>query len=278
MASLEKLLVISSEDKDNPTDSNSDFTVTLKESYYTQNVLRVLVKEITVPNVFPNIRGSDYGSSQNNVLVVSVALQPPITITIPEGQYLLGSVNPLLDFVTVLTNQINTAIAPATIAINYNELTNKLEFTMAGADMTIYGTNSIPPLTTAEAETLITDTIGLPPQGVLLLNGIPQSAPFQVDLSGYQNVYVHSKEVADTHGIDGDSGLIALVDPVSLSDAPFGAYAYKQENDDELASIVYEDVRNLSRLRIVLRDNLGNKLPIGNHTMNIVLKIYLASG
>jgi hypothetical protein len=63
-----------------------------------------------------------------------------------------------------------------------------------------------------------------------------------------------------------------------LSDAPFGAYAYKQENDDELASIVYEDIRNLSRLRIVLRDNLGNKLPIGTHTMNIVLKIYLASG
>jgi hypothetical protein len=128
------------------------------------------------------------------------------------------------------------------------------------------------------ATELINDAIGIGANGLLLVNGVATSAPFQVDLSGYQNVYIHSKEVADTHGIDGDNGLIALVDPVSLADAPFGAYAYKQENDDELASIVYEDVRNLSRLRIVLRDNLGNKLPIGTHKMNIVLKIYLASG
>lgn len=278
MASLEKLLVISSEDKDDPADSNSDFTVTLKESYYTQNVLRVLVKEITVPNVFPNIRGEDYGSSQNNLLAVSVGGGTPVSIIVPEGQYLLGSVNPLLDFVTVLTNQINTVIAPATIAINYNELTNKLEFTMTGTDLGIFGSNAVPPLTQTASQTLINEAIGIGANGLLLLDGVPTSAPFQVDLSGYQNVYVHSKEVADTHGIDGDSGLIALVDPVSLADAPYGAYAYKQENDDELASIVYEDVRNLSRLRIVLRDNLGNKLPIGTHKINVVLKIYLASG
>jgi hypothetical protein len=277
MASLEKLLVISSEDKDNPADSNSDFTVTLRESYYTQNVLRVLVKEITVPNVFPNVRGSDYGSSQNNLLSISTG-GPPLSITIPEGQYLINSSNPLLDFVTVLTNRINSSIGPATIAITYNELTNKLEFTMTGSNLNIFGSSDTPPLSTLGAQILINDVLGLPSTSFFLADGVPTSAPFQVDLSGFQNVYVHSKEVADTHGIDGDSGLIALVDPVSLSDAPFGAYAYKQENDDELASIVYEDIRNLSRLRIVLRDNLGNKLPIGTHKMNIVLKIYLASG
>jgi hypothetical protein len=277
MASLEKLLVISSEDKDNPSDSNSDFSVTLKESYYTQNVLRVLVKEITIPNVFPNIRGSEYGSSQNNFFACSTG-GPPLSVTIPEGQYLLGSINPLLDFVTVLTNRINTAIAPATITITYNELTNKLIFTMAGSNLTIFGSNDSPPLSALGATQLINDVIGIGANGLSLTDGVPTTAPFQVDLSGYQNVYVHSKEVADTHGIDGDSGLIALVDPVSLANAPYGSYAYKQENDDELASVVYEDIRNLSRLRIVLRDNLGNKLPIGNHTMNIVLKIYLASG
>jgi hypothetical protein len=235
------------------------------------------VKEITVPNVFPNIRGSDYGSSRNNVFACSTG-GFPLSVTIPEGQYLLGSVNPLLDFVTVLTNQINTIIAPTTIAITYNELTNKLIFTATGSNLEIFGSNDVPPLSALGATELINDAIGIGANGLLLVNGVPTSAPFQVDLSGYQNVYIHSKEVADTHGIDGDNGLIALVDPVSLADAPFGAYAYKQENDDELASIVYEDVRNLSRLRIVLRDNLGNKLPIGTHKMNIVLKIYLASG
>ena len=266
MASLEKLLVISSEDKDNPADSNSDFTVTLKESYYTQNVLRVLVKEITVPNVFPNIRGTDYGSSQNNVLLFTDPSGQ--VVTLPEGQYLINSSNPLLDFTSILEG-LMTSITVATISVSYDELTNKIVFEVA---------NDGSPNITILASSPMASVLGITEDLVVPATATPTSPSGQVDLSGYSNVYIHSKEVADTHGIDGDSGLIALVDPISLTDAPFGAYAYKQENDDELASIVYEDVRNLSRLRIVLRDNLGNKLPIGTHTMNIVLKIYLSSG
>ena len=270
MASLEKLLVISSEDKDSPTQSNSDFSVTLKESYYTQNVLRVLVKEITIPNVFPNIRGSEYGSSSNNTLVIFDGFER--VVTLPEGQYLINSSNPLLDFTTILENAIN-AVSTSSVSISYNELTNKIEFEVtAGTPVSFYSKDE-----PSFVRSSMSDVLGLT-QTLQVLVGNTESAQAQLDLSGYQNVYVHSKEVADTHGIDGDSGLIALVDPVSLSDAPFGSYAYKQENDDELASIVYEDVRNLSRLRIVLRDNLGNRLPIGTHKMNIVLKIYLASG
>jgi len=275
--SLEKHIIISSEDKDvSSSNSNSDFVVNLAEKYYTQNILKVLVSEVTVPNVFPNIRGADYGTSQNNFLSVSTG-GPPISIFIPEGQYLLGSVNPLLDFVTVLTNQINASIGPSTIAINYNELTNKLEFTMTGSDLFIFGSQNTP-LTPAQAKTIINDVLGLPETTFGLLDGVLTSAPFQVDLSGFQNVYVHSKEVALSHAIDGDSGLISVVSPVSLVDAPFGGFAYRQNDDDELASIVYDQVRNLSRISIVLRDNLGNKLPIGGHKMNIVLKCYLDSG
>jgi len=275
--SLEKNIIISSEDKDpSSSNSNSDFVVNLKERYYTQNILKVLVSEVTVPNVFPNIRGADYGTSQNNFLSVSTG-GPPISIFIPEGQYLLGSVNPLLDFVTVLTNQINASIGPSTIAINYNELTNKLEFTMTGSDLFIFGSQNTP-LTPTQAKTIINDVLGLPETTFILPDGVLTSAPFQVDLSGFQNVYVHSKEVALSHAIDGDSGLISVVSPVSLVDAPFGGFAYRQNDDNELASIQYDQVRNLSRISIILRDNLGNKLNIGTHKMNVVLKCYLDSG
>jgi hypothetical protein len=275
--SLEKHIIISSEDKDvSSSNSNSDFVVNLAEKYYTQNILKVLVSEVTVPNVFPNIRGADYGTSQNNFLSVSTG-GPPISIFIPEGQYLLGSVNPLLDFVTVLTNQINASIGPSTIAINYNELTNKLEFTMTGSDLFIFGSQNTP-LTPAQAKTIINDVLGLPETTFILPDGVLTSAPFQVDLSGFQNVYVHSKEVALSHAIDGDTGLISVVSPVSLADAPFGGFAYRKNDDDELASIVYDQVRNLSRISIILRDNLGNKLNIGTAKMNIVLKCYLDSG
>jgi hypothetical protein len=271
MASLEKLLVISSDDKDNPSDSNSDFSVTLKESYYTQNVLRVLVKEVTIPNVFPNIRGSAYGSNQNNTLNINDGSFR--TITLPEGQYLINSSNPLLDFTTILQNALN-AVSTSTFVVSYNELTNKIEFEVtAGVPVVLF--SSSPPFGVPTSN--MAETLGIT-SNIQILVGNTESSQEQLDLSGIQNVYVHSKEIADTHGIDGDSGLIALVDPVNLSNAPYGSYAYKQENDDELASIVYEDVRNLSRIRIILRDNLGNRLPIGTHKMNIVLKIYLASG
>ena len=276
MASLEKLLVISSEDKDNPADSNSDFTVTLKESYYTQNVLRVLVKEITVPNVFPNIRGPDYGSSQNDRITYDDGTGEKSAV-LPEGQYLVNSSNPLLNFTTLLTSAINATTA-STVIVTYNELTNKFEFACSTPFSFYPNKLTQGSLGTINFPSTMGDVLGITEELQVPAGLVPTPAQGQADLSGLQNVYVHSKEVADTHGIDADSGLIALVDPISLSDAPFGSYAYKQEDDDELASIVYEDIRNLSRIRIVLRDNLGNKLPIGTHKMNIVLKIYLASG
>ena len=41
-----------------------------------------------------------------------------------------------------------------------------------------------------------------------------------------------------------------------------------------LCEIVYSEPQNLSRIRIVLRDNEGNKLDIGTKNMSVVLKAY----
>ena len=272
--SLEKLIVISSEDKDTATsNSNSDFVVNLKERYYTQNILKVLVKECSVPNVFPNIRGEDYGTSQNNIITFEVAATIYGAV-LPEGQYLIDSANPLIDFTSNLETIMN-AVSPSTIVVTYNELTNKIEFEVtAGADVTIYSnTNpSVPqPIT-------MSDVLGLT-EDLLVVSGGGKFSPVgQVDLSGYQNVYLHSKEIALSHAIDGDFGLISMITPISLSDAPFGSYAYRKNDDDELSQISYDDVRNLKRIRLVLRDNKGNILPIGTHKMSLTLLSFLASG
>ena len=39
--SLEKLITISSDDKDPDSVSNSNFWVSLKETYYTQNIIKI---------------------------------------------------------------------------------------------------------------------------------------------------------------------------------------------------------------------------------------------
>ena len=66
--SLEKLITISSDDKDSDSVSNSNFWVTLKENYYTQNITRILIKEATVPNCFYNISDGTNNGKQNDIL------------------------------------------------------------------------------------------------------------------------------------------------------------------------------------------------------------------
>jgi hypothetical protein len=274
--SSEKLIIISSEDKDNDSStSNSDFVVNLKEKYYTQNVLKTLVKEATVPNVFPNIRGEDYGTSQNNIIrFLEGAVQR--TAILPEGQYIISAITATppdpWDFVAQLNILINAETATAVVEVTYNELTNKLEFEVtAGADVTFQ--------TNADGSSIISDVLGLT-NSLFVPSGLGSPLPAQgtVQLSGYQNVYLHSKEIADTNAIDGDFGLISVVEPISLADTEYNSYAYKMNCDDELAQILYEQPRNLSRIRVTLRDNLGNVLPIGTAKINFVLKSYLASG
>ena len=269
--SLEKLVVLSSEDKDlSESASNSDFVVNLKERYYTQNILKVLVKECSVPNVFPNIRGSDYGSSQNNTLAIFDGFER--LITLPEGQYLINSSNPLLDFTTILENAIN-AVSTSVVSVSYNELTNKIEFGVSAGTPVSFYSNQEP----AFAPSTMGDVLGLT-QTIQVLVGNTESAGGQIDLSGYHNVYLHSKEIALSHAIDGDFGLISMITPISLSDAPFGSYAYRKNDDDELSQISYVDVRNLKRVRLTLRDNKGNILPIGTHKISLTLLAFLASG
>ena len=265
--SLEKLIVISSEDKDaNISESNSDFIVNLKERYYTQNILKVLVKECSVPNVFPNIRGEDYGTSQNNILVFEEPA--PLIVQLPEGQYLINSSNPLLDFTSILEN-LMTSVSVATISVSYNELTNKIVFEVA---------NDGSPNITIKAISPMAHVLGITEDLVVPATATPTSPVGTMDLSGFQNVYLHSKEIALSHAIDGDFGLISMITPINLSDAPFGSYAYRKNDDDELSQISYDDVRNLKRVRLTLRDNKGNILPIGTHKISLTLLSFLASG
>jgi len=262
----EKLFILSTNDKDpNSSVSNSDFVINLRETYYSQNVEKVLVKEATVPNVFPNIRGTDYGTSQNNILKIVEAFEN--TVTLPEGQYAITTAAAPYNFLTALENAINAVIV-GPIVLSFNTLTGKIEFTNNGAtDLNILVSNS--PLSVV---------LGVTEDLLIPSTGTPVSAQALPDLSGFQNVYLHSKEIADSGAVDGDFGLISVVTPISLSDAPYNSYAYRKNDDDELSLIMYEQPRNLRRINIKLKDDKGNTLPIGVHNINLVLKAYLSSG
>jgi len=256
--SKEKILVVNSKDKQSGT--NGDFTVQFNDSSC-QQVQKVLVKEIFVPNLFYNIEND--GTRKNNTLVLSQNGLPNITVTIPEGQYNVDLL------VVALKSAIDTVlIDSAIVTITRSSTTFKLTFTFSGA-----GTAANNNVQFFVAGSTIANAIGLENDtastNVLVMDNV-------YNLIGTEYVQVHSPQVGEVHGLDaGASGYISLVDTISLSDTPFGGTAYKQNNDDELAEILYEQPKNLSRISIVLRDEQGNKLSLpSNSNCSVMLKIY----
>lgn len=256
--SKEKILVINSKDKQSGT--NGNFTVQFNDSAC-QQVQKVLVKEIFVPNVFYNI--SDDGNRTNNTLTLSQNGLANITVTIPEGQYNIDLL------MTELKNAIDTVLIDgAIVTVTRSSTTFKLTFTFSGA-----GTAANNNVQFFVAGSTISKVIGLENDSV---NGTVLLMDNIYNLVGSEYVQVHSPQVGEIHGLDaGASGYISLVDTISLAETPFGGTAYKQNNDDELSEILYEQPKNLSRVSIVLRDEQGNKLSLPDNTnCSIMLKIY----
>ena len=253
----EKILVISSQDQDNDSRTNSNFVVTLKERYNTQNINKILVKNITVPNVFYNVRASN--GEVNNTMQIQQDGDPIVVVTVPEGQYSISTYIPALkaaiDAVLTGGNVVTIVQDPLTKKLNFSYSLTAVEMFASEKD-DIYR---------------MADVIGLTNDTGPLLSMDMQSQP---DLSGINVVYIHSSEVGEMHGIDGDFGLISLVESVSFHDVPHGAFAYRQNSDDQLAKIQYDQPKNLNRISIVLRDNLGNILDIGTKKMSLELKAF----
>jgi hypothetical protein len=251
--SKEKLVSISSYDRSSGT--TSEFEVDLKERYSTQTVKRVILVQAQVPNLFPNIR-SDY--LQNNELVLEEKGQAPVTIQVPQGQYtisqLSATLQTLIDAVLTLGNSVTITTDPNTYTLTFT-FTVEVQFSAA---------SSIYPVIGFEGGTGFS----------LVLTG--QNT---FNLQGLGMVYIHSPDIAQSHGIDPgrSSGLISLLGAVSLHDAPYGGNAYFQSSYDLMSDVDYgEQTRNLSTLRFVLRAQDGTKLPLpDNVDMKILMKFIL---
>lgn len=251
--SLEKLITISSDDKDADSNSNSDFFVSLKEKFYTQQIQRIMIKEATVPNCFYNLSDGVNNGKQNNVLDYNDSKNAQ-TFTIMPAQYNIDQ------FILALTDGFasNTDV----VVITQDELTQKLIFNFTQT-------------TTIFASSLIAPVLGLT-ENITCPAGVPTSPQFPPDLSGINAVNIHSTAIGEAHGIDANTGLISLVERVSLHDIPYGSFGYKQNNDSDLATIYFEQPRNLNRIDIRLRDTQGKILNIGTKKMSLVIKVYFA--
>ena len=256
-----RVIYISSNDKeDAESESNSNFVCYLKERVSVQESNFAILKTITIPNFFYNVRAANYGSDLQNDTLVFSEVAPPATfaVSVPAGQYLIS------DYITALENAMNAVLVSGTVSINQDPVDGKLTFVCAGTQITIFS---------GDNGNTAYQLIGQPKSTNSLTSGIVPM-PFLPDLSGIQNVYIESRELAPAQGNDPTFGLINIVGQVNLSNTEFGQYAHFQANDDELATLNYKNERNIERVDIRLVDDRGNTLPIGNGRVALSLKYF----
>lgn len=257
----EKTFFISSDDRYLPESKTpSNFVVNLKERYNSQNISRILIKSVSVPNNFYNVRDGSTGAAsgeKNNTIKLQQAGETDVTVDIPIGQYDIDS------FLAALKTAVDSVlVGGATVVFTLDSLTQKIVATHTGTPALYYN---------FEDGNLAAELMGIANTTVAASTVNFDSLP---ELGGLKEVYVHSKDLAQAHGIDGDFGLISVVESVSLHDTPFGGQAYRKNEDDILSMIEYDKSRNLSRIRIRLRDRKGNLLDIGTGRMSIEVRAF----
>lgn len=262
MSSTEKFIVLSSDDKDGSSPSNSDFTITLKETYYTQNISRIQIKEVIVPNCFYNISDGDQTKGNgpaNNQLILQSTINGQIIFNLDAGQY---NIIQLMSTLQTVMNNILSGFGDS-VVITRNDITNLLTFTFAVGSYAFNSSSSI-------AKVLgFYDSISDGPPGTTVY-----TLPYPPDLSGINTVYLHSRILSDSCSIDASFGLINMFESISMHNVPYGTFAYKLNPDNELATINYMSPRNLSKIDIRLRDREGNRLDIGTKRLSVVIKVY----
>ena len=252
--SKEKLLVVNS--KDRLSGTNGDFVVLFNDSSC-QQVIKTLVKDVFIPNLFYNI------NDNNNTLEFKQNAEANQIVTVSIGQYSIDQL------ITQLKTSIDTKLIDgATVTITKHPTLYNLTFTFTGA-VTPANNN----ITFFSVPSLISNEIGLT-SNIGSSSVLTMPSPF--NLKGPEYIQVHSPQVAETHGLDGGtSGYISLLETVSLAETAFGTIAHRQNNDDELAMLLYEQPRNMSRIGIVLRDESGVRMVLpDNAYVTVILKIY----
>lgn len=249
----EKIIVINSRDKISGT--NSNFRVQFQDSI-SQEVLKILVKDVFVPNQFYNV------DADNNDLELNQNSLGAVQVIIALGQYNID------ELIVALKTAIDSALIDGcVVAITKNTNTNQLTFTFSSATNPL--NNNVSFVDTSTIKELIGFTTTIPENAVLTM-------PNPWNLNPLQYCQIHSQALASNHGMDGGANTtIGLLETISLTETAFGGVAHRQNNDDQLSEIIYDDQRALNIIDIKIRNASGKILTLpDNHHITIMVKAY----
>ena len=243
-----KLLKISSHDRDTSSASTSDFVVILNNLTGVQGIKSVVVKHISIPNVFYNI------NAYNNTFTYNTG-GAPIEVSIAEGQYTS----------TTFITAFETALAAVGMSVTLNAITSKFSFTTTTA-ITFQDdlTNSMAGvLGILRGQGAVSPTTSYTSGGVISLQGV-------------QNVFLECTELAHSNLLHSDERVTNSLCVIPIN-APYGFtehYVSSHTEIDDFDSHSKIQGMNIQKLTITLKDYKNNVLDLhGQHVM-LTLKVY----
>ena len=239
----QKLIRISSRDREDQTGGTSTFSVTYDNETDLQKVYSIIVKHVSFTNTFYNM---------NNDSIEILYNGSSYTLSVSGIQYTIYDV---LDEIN------NTVPFPTSHNWTYDSQLNKIKVIADGThQIQIVGGS-------------LANKLGLVAQTVPQTNDF--FGTYQINLSGVQHVFVHSPQCSNgTNMIKGGvntkstDGLIMVP-----NDVPFGSVKHYETNHSDLDVVNFGASINLQRITVSLKDGAGNILDTSNHEVDIILKV-----
>lgn len=247
-----KLLRISSQDRDNKSDSTSDFNVTISNKIELQHVKKIVVKQVSIPNTSYNI------ASDNNTFGYKIGAGPTLyTFTVPIGQYTIATLQ------TAVIAAFAAEAAPIVMTITLSALTGKLSWVSDTSIMWLNESDSSPlgeamGITTSSTTASTTHTSASTP-----------------NLAGHNTLYIESSNMAKANLIrtNGQMSNVLCCIPITVE---YGAIEHYLSPHPELDDIISSSSSGNNKqeidIKIVSRD--GHTVDLNGHHITLILKIY----
>ena len=240
----QKLIRISSRDRDDKTSGTSTFSITYDNETDLQKVYSVIVKHVSFTNTFYNMNNDRIDIIYNGTNNTSVAISG-IQYTVYDVLDAINSAGPW----------------PTSHNWTYDPQLNKIKV-IADASHTIQILGGS-----------LADKLGLVAQTVAQTNDF--FGTYQVNLAGIQHVFVHSPQCSNgTNMIKGGVNTKAMDCLIMVpNDVPFGSVKHYETNHSDLDVVNFGASINLQRITVSLKDGAGNLLDTSNHEVDIILKV-----
>jgi hypothetical protein len=258
MTSIERTVILNSRFRA-PQDSATNFTILLNKSVAVDDVDRIIVKRVSLPNLFYNVP-----ARKSTLYMISEGVT--ISVPFPVGHYSIAR------FVTVLEEMIKLVVSPSvTVTMDYDTGKITLNNPSAAFGWTVLSHDEV--RVKFGLDESLNDIIGTSFNTQLTASS-SWTSPQVVDLSGEHTVRIESSTLAFSNSFDSRGQILNTVEVVPLNE-PYGSIVHFQPADHILSFVDSgSSGREINSVDIQLISNTGQPLKLpDNSFVEIVLLV-----